>query len=268
MAREATGELRRLADGWAALITIQGRKRKAFPAHDVHDGAGGRGSDARPWPASPRGSRRAGQVDQIVPVLTLASKQRAGRPWESVLQGVDAICAGEARDRRGGVVPTFGDWAKDWTSNELAFDASPTTSGKKKDSSVKRDEDTLRIYVLPHVKDVRVDEFTLADAESVMANIPATDPRRPTKPLRAGTRRHIAQTMARLMKLAVYPGRYRQTSPIPPGWLPRPDAAIARECVFPDEDRLLLAESLGRNRPLGSPKARTSRSSAAWPTRF
>jgi hypothetical protein len=31
MPRSATGELRQLADGFAARITIEGRKRRAFP---------------------------------------------------------------------------------------------------------------------------------------------------------------------------------------------------------------------------------------------
>jgi integrase len=42
------------------------------------------------------------------------------------------------------------------------------------------------------------------------------------------------------MNLAVYPGRHRKESPIPKGWLPKPGPGKAKECLYPDEDALLL----------------------------
>ncbi|MGH7297967.1 MAG: tyrosine-type recombinase/integrase, partial [Polyangiaceae bacterium] len=141
------------------------------------------------------------------------------------------------RDRRAVDVPTFEQWARRWTSGELAKEYPDHVREKR---SADRDAELLRLYILPHVRDVLVSEFALADAEAVMAAMPTADPRRPTKLLRPGTRRHVAQVMARLMRLAVYPGKWREASPIPPGWLPRGGEPLAKECLYPDEDALLL----------------------------
>jgi integrase len=47
--------------------------------------------------------------------------------------------------------------------------------------------------------------------------------------------------MSRLLHLAVYPGKWTKASPIPRGWLPKPGEDKAKECLYPDEDRALLA---------------------------
>ncbi len=57
----------------------------------------------------------------------------------------------------------------------------------------------------------------------------------------ASTRRQWAQLMARVLKLAVYPGRYIKATPIPPGWLPRVSKKKARSYIYPTEDAKLLA---------------------------
>jgi len=93
-----------------------------------------------------------------------------------------------------------------------------------------------------------VDEFSLDHADFVMANLPERS--RHGRPLTPATRRQVAQVMGRLMNLAVYPGRYRKESPIPKGWLPKPGAAKAKECLYPDEDARLLA---GRSVQPGKP---------------
>ena len=79
---------------------------------------------------------------------------------------------------------------------------------KRRTDASGRDEELLRLYVLPHAGDVRVDEFELHDAELVMASLPQAGHR--NKPLAPATRRHVAQVMSRLMSLAVYPGKFRQ----------------------------------------------------------
>ncbi len=57
----------------------------------------------------------------------------------------------------------------------------------------------------------------------------------------ASTRRIVAQYLRRLLAMAVYPLRIRSANPIPTGWLPRVPNAKAKECLYPDEDRALLA---------------------------
>jgi hypothetical protein len=86
--------------------------------------------------------------------------------------------------------------------------------------------------VVDHVGGLHLDAaFTLDDAEAVMARL--------LSKLAPGTRRQVAQTMLRLLSLAVY-GKWIRTSPIPRGWLPKPGADKAKKCLYPDEDRALL----------------------------
>jgi integrase len=242
MPREATGELRTLADGYAARITIVGRTRKDFVlttcATEVDAEARCKalaGIAAR--------LRRAGQTADIEQLLTMGAKARAGRPWEAVCAAVDALCAGQTREKPTAAI-TFGEWARQWVSGEIAKKYPDHVDPK---DSVERDEQNLRIYVLPHVKDVHVDQFTLDDAEFVMASIPEVSART-KRPLRPASRRHIAQVISRLMRLAVFPGRLRKDNPIPPRWLPMVDEALAKESLYPSEDALLLGGRLVNGR--------------------
>ncbi len=236
MPREATGELRPVADGFAARITIEGRRRQDFflPTCATEAEAEAR---CRGLAGIAARLRQAGKASEIVSYLEMGAKARAGRPWETILAVVADECAGKLRGAQALAPTTFEAWAKDWTSGELARKHPDHVREK---SSAGRDEELLRLYILPHVRDVLVSEFALAHAELVMASMPSADPRRPDKPLRPGTRRHVAQVMARLMRLAVYPGKLRTSSPIPPGWLPRSGEPLAKECLYPDEDALLL----------------------------
>jgi integrase len=151
-----------------------------------------------------------------------------------VVDAIEMICSGAATPSA--EVPTFGAFARDWTSGELARRFPDHVRQKR---SANRDEQLLRLYVLPHVHDVRLDEFDLHDAERVMANLPDTSARA-KRPLAAASRRHVAQVISRLLHLAVYPGKWRRASPIPKGWLPSLPPRKAKECLYPGEDALLL----------------------------
>ncbi len=229
MPREATGELRTLSDGFAARITISGRTRRDFflATCSTEPEAAER---CRVLAGFAARLRRAGHADQIVKLVEMGAAAKAGRPWEAVVQAVDVLCAGNARDRATPAVPLYKDAAKSFYSNELAKKYPDHVREK---SSADRDEELFRLHVLPHVPaDLRIDEFSLEHAEFVMANLPAH--------LTTSTRRHVAQVMSRLMKLAVYPCKWRTSSPIPAGWLPRVPDGKAKECLYPDEDALLV----------------------------
>lgn len=141
--------------------------------------------------------------------MAMGARARAGRPWESVVGAVDALCAGQTREQKTAQALTFEQFAKQWTDGELAKKHPDHVRAKR---SAARDEELLRLYVLPHVRDVRVDEFALIDAELVMASIRPIHPRT-KKPLSQATRRLIAQVMARLMRLAVSPAKLRKDNP-------------------------------------------------------
>jgi hypothetical protein len=208
MPKQATGELRTLADGFAARVTIEGRTRRDFVLTTCATDAEARARCTALAEMAAR-LRRAGEpADEILKTLESAATKRAGRPWEAMLAAVDIICGGGGRPKAAVEVPTLATWAKDWTSGELARKHPDHVREKR---SADRDEELLEQYILPHVGNVRVDVFELDDAERVMAAIPATS-ERTKRPLSTGTRRHIAQVMARLMRLVVYPGKHRASS--------------------------------------------------------
>jgi integrase len=226
MPREATGELRHLADGFAALITIEGRTRREFRLETCSDepAAAGRCKALAVFAVR---LRKADHTADIETLLTMGAKARAGKPWEAFCTAVEALCAGTTKTKGAGA-PTIADWGKTWTNGDLAKKYPDHVRAKR---SADRDEGILRLYVVPHVGDVLVNEFSLAHAEQVMANLPDSVAR---------SRRQVAQVMSRLMNLAVYPGKWIASSPIPRGWLPSPPPPKAKECLYPDEDRALL----------------------------
>ena len=226
MPREATGELRRLADGFAARITVLGRKRRDFPLAIC---LSEEQAEERKTELARMASRlrRAGHADKIEKLISGGAKARPGRPWSTVVTAVDVLCSGEAEVLK--EAPTFADFAKEWTSGDLRK-RFPDHVPAKDSTADARD---LRIYINPHVSDVRVSEFSLDDADLVMAHVPETKS--------SATRRQIAQVIRRVLALAVYPARYLKENPIPRGWLPKVKQSKAFTYLYPDEDRALLA---------------------------
>jgi integrase len=246
MPRYALGELRRFAAGFAARITIEGRKRRTFPLAACLTSEQAEERKTHLAQMALR-LREAGHADKIAKLVGTGAAARPGRPWQTVVQAVELICNGTATPAT--EIPTFASLAQDWTSGELAR-RFPDHVRQKRSSS--RDEELLRLYVLPHVRDVRLDEFDLHDAEIVMASLPEVNPRT-KRALAPATRRHVAQVISRVTHLAVYPGKWRPASPSPKGWLPSLPPRKAKECLYPNEDaRLLTGRSMevGKTGPL------------------
>ena len=229
MPKEATGELRTLADGWAARITIGGRSRKDFVLSAVANEAE---AEARCKALAQMTARlrKAGHAAEIEPLMTMGAKARAGRPWEAVCAAADALCAGQARDKKAAEIPTFAEFAKQWTDGELSKKYPDHVPVK---DSVGTDELLFRKHINPVIGDVRLDQVQLADADAVMASLPAR--------LSASSRRHVGQAIRRVLNLACYPGRLIRENPIPRGWLPRAKNALAFTCLQPPEDAILMA---------------------------
>lgn len=83
--------------------------------------------------------------------------------------------------------------------------------------------------------DLGVDRWTFDSCELALSNVPAERSE--------GTRKHVAQIIRKVLRLAVYPCRYRAADPTPPGWVPKVTTKKAKECLYPDEDRALLAHT-------------------------
>lgn len=121
--------------------------------------------------------------------------------------------------------PTFGDVARRWTSGELARTYPDHVRAKR---SAADDVQRLDAYVLPHLKDTPIAELTLDDVDRVMLALPAH--------LAPGTRRQVAQVVAKVLALAVYPLKARAANPIPRGWLPRVPKSSQRKQEIPHSD--------------------------------
>jgi len=128
-----------------------------------------------------------------------------------------------------GVIVTFRQLAKAWTSGELA-DKHPDHVKSKRTA----DKDAERFETLNKtIGDVPVKAFSIADAELAMASLP--------KGLASATRRQYAQVMARALALAVYPLKLIPASPLPRGFLPKVRRTKATAWLYPSEDAKLLA---------------------------
>jgi len=228
VARIAGGELRRLADGFAACITIDGRTRRQFRLEGCRTDDEAR-ARCRALASMAARLRRAGHIGEIEKVLTMGAKARAGRPWTAVCAATDALCAGETQEL-GPQVPTFEQFSRRWTDGELAKTYPDHVAAK--DSAP--DERFLRKYVYPLVDGIRIDEFGLDDADRIMSSVPDT--------LSSSTRRQITQVIRRVLGLAVYPARHIKENPIP---LPKVRHTKAFTHLYPDEDRVLLADQGG-----------------------
>ena len=144
MPREAKGEVRRLASGFAARITIEGRERRDFvlPTCAVEVAAEER-TTALARVAARR--RRAGRLDEVPKMLELGAKARSGRPWHTFVAAVEGLCSGTVEAQVD--VPTFAAFAKQWTDGELEQRFPDHAPPKKHEA----DERFLRLYVNPHV---------------------------------------------------------------------------------------------------------------------
>ena len=176
----------------------------------------------------------AGRSDFAEKLLELASRAEQGR-LERVRRGVDAIITGnfeappgpsDVPDRG----PTFQEFAERWTGGELHA-LHPDHVPLKR--SVSDDIYRLKSHVYPIVGAVLIREFTSDHAELVMRSLP--------KDLSSASRRHVAQLIRRVLKLAVYPERIIERSPVPSGFLPKPGAPRAQAWLYPQEDARLLA---------------------------
>jgi len=127
---------------------------------------------------------------------------------------------------------TFRELGEAWTSGAL----SRTYPGHVPIKATATDDAwRLEKHVYPHVEGLAVADFTLDHAHEIL--------RRLSPKLSPASRRHVAQLMARVLKLGAYPCRIIPRSPIPAGFLSRLREEKALEYLYPDEDAKLLAHT-------------------------
>jgi len=106
-------------------------------------------------------------------------------------------------------------------------------AGRERKRSAKNAVSRLTHHVYPIIGSIPIDRLTLNMCEEVMRRLPEQHA--------VKTRRNVGQLITRLLKLAVYPCRYLDRSPIPPGFLPNSSTRKAHAFLYPDEDRRLMA---------------------------
>ena len=232
MPRKRTGEVRWRNGRASVRLTLRPKLRPSFALTTCPDTAEGRAAaDARAATLTHAANRlrRAGQLQHAVVLL-----RRLARATDcelgTVLQLIDAAVIGQlVGDDEQHRAMTFRELAKQWTSGQLAK-LHPDHVKRKR--SAKDDAGRLNKHVLPLVGAVPIKDFALEHAEMVMAQLP-TD-------LSRSSRRQVAQVMARILGLAVYPLKLINVSPIPPRWLPSVGRGRVSDVLYPDEDAKLL----------------------------
>jgi len=123
---------------------------------------------------------------------------------------------------------TFLDFAELWTDGTL-HDRYPDHVKKKKTSA----DDAARFeFMRSIVGDVLLRDFALDHAENIMRAVP--------RELSTSTRRHYAQSIHKVLSIAVYPARLIPVHPLPKGFLPKLGPQKAKGYLRPDEDAALL----------------------------
>ena len=217
---------------WHGKFTTQeGRVSRRLTACYTRDEAVRRAAFIAEQIARLRSVQQHQFVGRLLELATIVD----GRDLDRVRRGVDAIVGGDfARLIEAGSTSeeiTFQAFAEQWTSGELRRRFPDYVALKR---SVAEDVYRLRAHIYPIVGNVPLHSFSLGHAELVMRSLP--EGRAP------GTRRHVAQLVGRVLKLAVYPASILQRSPIPPGFLPKPSATKATAWLYPDEEAAWLAD--------------------------
>src|SRR5258706_13650066 len=99
MAREAKGELRKLAEGWEARVTIQGRERLGLELTFTHAQETEATERCKLLAGLARRLRNAGAVADAPALLKMAVIAPAGPKLEGVVKAIDALCAPGGTER-------------------------------------------------------------------------------------------------------------------------------------------------------------------------
>ncbi len=172
---------------------------------------------------------RSGKFEEAPILLRKAAGVSKRSDFEDVVRFGETLCGVNSVNLKASAV-AFREIGEAWTSGQL-HQRFPDHVRKKRTA----EDDRLRLEksVYPVVGEVPVCEFTLEHAERLMASLPPK--------LTPSSRRQYAQLVHRVLALAVYPLKHIAASPIPRGWLPRPNSRKAYAILLPAEDAKLLA---------------------------
>lgn len=175
---------------------------------------------------------RAGYSLEAPIILRKAAAVTNERDFAEAVKVAEGLCGGQGRSPKALLARvTFKELAEDWTSGRLHERWPDQVSLKR---TADDDKGRLEKYAFPAIGSKLVSEITLEDCERVMRLVPVERSQL--------TRRHVAQSVRRLLNLAVYPLKLIDRNPIPPGFLPKAKQGRAMAYLYPDEDRRLLED--------------------------
>jgi integrase len=173
----------------------------------------------------------AGQEKFAPKIARLAAAASDGELAEIRAYVETVLCAGLRRLRS--EVLTVRQFGERWTSGELARQYPDHLRAK---DSADTDRRRLEKYVYPHLGAVPLTVVGLEELEAVMGALPSH--------LGPVSRRQVAQVLARLFRLAHYPAKLIESSPVPDRFLPRVPRGPAFTLLYPAEEAQLLACTL------------------------
>lgn len=169
-------------------------------------------------------SGRAFDVEAIAKALGAATTDRELRVLRTAASRLAASGPGVGRHD-----DTFADFASRWTRGDLTREYPDYVAPK----DARSDIGILKLYVNPVVGHIPLVSFEQDHANSVMRLLPSS--------VGKARRRHVAQVIHRVLRLAAFPAKIIKVSPLPEGWLPKLGKGKALTYLFPDEDAKLLA---------------------------
>ncbi len=222
-------KLSRTQEGWSVRLRCGAGQHHRFSIRLTTEAAAQ--VRASKMAALARSLVRAGKTVEVATIVRKAGAQTTEAAFSEVERYARDLCALGAVPAKVAAAQTmtFRRLGEQWTSGKL-HQRWPDQIPLKRTSE--DDAGRLEMHIYPAIGDKFVDQVTLDDCEEIMRRIPESAAR---------SRRHIAGTIARIFRMAVYPLRLIESSPIPQGFLPKIGARRAYAYLYPDEDRRLMA---------------------------
>jgi integrase len=166
----------------------------------------------------------AERTDLGMPFLEQAAT-REGRTLNDVVLTIERLAKGELAKKPTGET-TIEQLGEMWLSGELARRYPGHIKAK---TTTKHERGLLNNYVYPIARHLPVARFTVQHALEVLSRMTDEQPRR-----------MVAWVMNRLMNIAAFPMQLIERNPLPRGFIPKKGITRERNCLYPDEEALVL----------------------------
>ena len=172
---------------------------------------------------------KAGKQADAPIILRKGADVQSESDFQNIVEYVEGLCERKVPAKTLTARLTFKELGQKWERGELHRDWPDHVKIKR---SVYTDRSRLtRLY--DTIGNVTIATFRLEDAERAMKALPSE--------LSSASRRQYAQLISKVLRLAVYPCKLIERSPLPIGFLPTVRAQKITAYLYPDEDTKLMA---------------------------